>query len=368
VGCARRVAVARPSEGTTYLSWAVPFLMGIAVLVTGIRLLLSLASRSLGEPIELLLFRSPTLPVALVGSSLFAAWVLWRPKAERSPYFPIYAFAYVFLLALLRAVVGAGASEPDTPRPETIEEFRALAERRPSSERAQQDYAWALLDSGRIREAIPVLERAIELDEDDPYSRGALGWALMQRNRPREAVEHLRIAVQEAPDDAQMQHNLGYALAMIREYEEADAILARASELAPDDLNIATARAEVLAWRDREDEAIAVLRRVVETDSTHARAHDVLGRVYRQRARFAEARAHHERAVQLLPEVTPLWYEVGVSRLFAGAPADALAAFDTVAARDTAFFARSRDARTLRDHARQAAGLDNTSAPRGSRR
>ncbi len=89
----------------------------------------------------------------------------------------------------------------------------------------------ALLEAGKPREAIPALQKAVELSKGSPLIRMLLGQAMVQTNDKslsEEAIRELRIAVEREPTAT-----LGYrqlAIAYARKGDQPNAALASAQE------------------------------------------------------------------------------------------------------------------------------------------
>ena len=96
----------------------------------------------------------------------------------------------------------------------------------------------ALLNTGRVNEAIAELSLAASLDPNLSEANSLLGVAFDQKGMPERAREAYERAVRSQPDDAQTLNNLGFSLYQRGNYRAAVDRLKRAAKLAPTDQRI----------------------------------------------------------------------------------------------------------------------------------
>ena len=135
---------------------------------------------------------------------------------------------------------------------------RALA-LNPSYATAHQRYAWVLLGSGRLDEAISEMRRAQQLDPVSLTINAALGSMYNFARRYDEAVHQLQRTVMMDPNFSLARYNLGLAYAHKGMYEEATAEFQRSKELDPDSTDAMEALGYVYAVTGRKQEARKVL-------------------------------------------------------------------------------------------------------------
>ncbi len=99
---------------------------------------------------------------------------------------------------------------------------------------AHNDLGNALLQVGRIQEAIGHYEQALRISPDYPEAHNDLGIALAQAGRIPEAIEHWEHALRVRPDFADAHFNLGLALEEMGRRPEAIAQLEQSLKLQPD--------------------------------------------------------------------------------------------------------------------------------------
>ncbi len=213
-------------------------------------------------------------------------------------------------------------------------EYRKVLELAPGDVAAQIAVGMALQKQGRNEEAISFLEGAVQSGADSLELWSTLGSVNRRAGRYARAVEVHRRVVEMAPKQAVGHVLLGadhfatgqwdltiedYTQALKLEPEHADAKKWLARALAN--------RARDRAGNGRVDDAVRDLRRAYDLERSSAMARR-LGAVLLQQGSHAEARKVMEQGVQL-PEAA--WREhlmLGYARLGAGAPKEALEAFE----------------------------------------
>jgi tetratricopeptide (TPR) repeat protein len=113
-------------------------------------------------------------------------------------------------------------------------DLRRLIQLKPDFAHAYNALGYTLADrTTRIDEALVLLEKAIQLEPDDPFIQDSMGWALFKSQRYAEAVEMLRRAHAARPDPEIAAH-LGEALWMKGDKEEARRIWQGSLDAHPD--------------------------------------------------------------------------------------------------------------------------------------
>jgi Flp pilus assembly protein TadD len=117
-----------------------------------------------------------------------------------------------------------------------------MAEQRPSTSGSAREHLMngrALLNTGRVNEAIAELSLAASLDARlSGEANALLGLAYDQKGMRERAKESYERAMREAPEDAQTLNNLGFSLYQNGNYRAAVDRLKRAARLAPSDKRI----------------------------------------------------------------------------------------------------------------------------------
>jgi predicted Zn-dependent protease len=87
------------------------------------------------------------------------------------------------------------------------------------------------MEHDRNAEAVPILERSLELDPDAIAARRDLGRALLAAGRPEAAIPYLLAAVEQSPRLASLHYELATAFAAVGNAEEAEQHFRLAEEL-----------------------------------------------------------------------------------------------------------------------------------------
>ncbi|MGB7921884.1 MAG: winged helix-turn-helix domain-containing protein [Pyrinomonadaceae bacterium] len=141
---------------------------------------------------------------------------------------------------------------------------RALA-LNPSYATAHQRYAWVLLGSGRLDEAIAEMRRAQQLDPVSLTINAALGSMFNFARRYDEAISQLQRTLAMDQNFSLTRYNLGLAYMHKGMFEEAVAEFQRAKQLDPDSTDAVEAIGYVYAVTGRRNEARRVLAELQET-------------------------------------------------------------------------------------------------------
>ena len=146
-----------------------------------------------------------------------------------------------------------------------------------------------------------LLEHAVEVNPRSARAHNELGGALLQAGKIGDAVRHFRDATQLTPADPYLQFNLGKALAAAGSGAEAGRAFQRALALKPDFADAHDELGVLLFAAGRLAEAIAHLRKAVNLSPGSAVAHSDLGGALAQAGRRDEALQHIRRALVLDP-------------------------------------------------------------------
>ena len=235
-----------------------------------------------------------------------------------------------------------------------------------------------LIREGHPAEAVPLLQRSLELDPGVAASHLGLGVALMATGRLEQAAEAFAAALRLNPGMAIAHHFLGYIFDNLGQQAKAMARYQAAVALKPDFVAAwlrlgeiyqsrrlrapaaAAFRAAAAAAKGTAmasiaeacaleasgafDEALAAMRAVVEAHPTNAEAHAVLGRLLGKAGLSAEAAAHHLRVAELLPELRDAWAGVAINKRFTAEDGGLIARMNAAL---TSPKATPRDRRTL---------------------
>ncbi|MFT3831076.1 MAG: tetratricopeptide repeat protein [Opitutaceae bacterium] len=239
--------------------------------------------------------------------------------------------------------------------------YQATLARNPACWMAHNNLALALAEAGRVAEALPHLEAALQLRPDYPEALNNLGDDLTRLGRPTEAIPPLERALALQPDYPEALHNLGLAFLANGQATEGIAALERALRARPDyptaclNLGLALAAqgrsAEALArfeqavrlapglvqarlnfgyallLANRASEAIPQFSAASELAAADPETHRMLGRALAQAGRGTEAIAAIERALSVDARSVQAHLDLAVVLRQAGRSAEATAHF-----------------------------------------
>ena len=166
------------------------------------------------------------------------------------------------------------------------------------------DIASRALDEGEEDQALPLLERSVEI------RRVGRLWqwkALLERaiDHHEQALESFQEAERLDPDDASIAH--GYARTALEAGIDARQLYDRALELAPNDGSLLIGRAAAYAAAGEGNRAVNELAQVLARAPAWIDGHEQLAQFLATEGRGDEATASLERALMLFPQEAALW-------------------------------------------------------------
>jgi Flp pilus assembly protein TadD len=220
-----------------------------------------------------------------------------------------------------------------------ILEWTALALANPDDARIHNNLGTALTRTGRIDEAVPQFEKALELNPQYNLVHGNLANALMKAGRKDDALRQYQMALEAYPESAGLHNSFGNALEAQGHIELATREFARAVELNPRfaeahnnlglaylstgareqarqaeqefktaiSINPQYAEAEnnlgtIFGLQGNDAEAERLFREALKNDPTFTKALVNLGATLASESHFAEADAVLEKALQIDPD------------------------------------------------------------------
>jgi Flp pilus assembly protein TadD len=158
-----------------------------------------------------------------------------------------------------------------------------------------------LIDNGKTKEAIPILQRAAALDPKAAYAFNALGVAYRQEKETSKATDAFTRAAQLAPSWALPRFQLGVQYYNQKEFERAAAEFKAAMALAPKDA--ITRLMLVRAYRERDDYAQAEreAQELLQLNASYAPAYVELGLIHEANRAYDKAVAAFESYLRLVP-------------------------------------------------------------------
>lgn len=199
-------------------------------------------------------------------------------------------------------VYGRQQGKPEVMR-KGVEILNAALAETPDHGEAQFLLGWARMQLGETAEAIPALERAVQLAPDVPERLNALALAYEEERRDPVKIDRLyRRALAIQPALADVRVNYGRFLETQGRLDEALAIYRQAVDEQPwleeAHYNLGTA----LLQQGRTEAAEQALQRALELQPDYPEALGNLGLLYAVQGQAEKARPLFERAVEVAPE------------------------------------------------------------------
>ena len=155
--------------------------------------------------------------------------------------------------------------------------------------------------------AIQRAQRAVELDDSDPWAHLALGYADLTDRKTDDAVRHFQAAIELNPNFAAAAGSIGFALAFDGQSDEAINYFEQAMRMSPRDpfngfFFVGIAIAHYLAGR--YPEAVKAARQAVQLRPGYIGAHRILAASLAQGGHLDEAKAELATVRQLQPDIS----------------------------------------------------------------
>jgi len=200
-----------------------------------------------------------------------------------------------------------------------------------------------LQEEGRYAEAAEEFRKALAAEPTSTRINNSLGMCLVRMGKADEAIQCFQTALDLFPDDPRMATvycNLGLALAAKNELDLAKEQYDKALEFDPRSVLAHLNMAEALAAEGKPDEAIKWCNKALEIEPS-ARAHYVLGRLLYDkgkavgdRSQIIKAIEHWRQTVEIAPDYTTAYSNMGAAMAELGHPDQAIALYHQALERD----------------------------------
>lgn len=267
------------------------------------RMYLPLAAVLAAVMIGACLLAGRRMAVAFLALAVGAGWLTARRNEVYHSELALWGDTVAKRPENARARVNLGIALVESGRiSEAIAQYEAAIRIQPENAIAHLNLCGAFTRLGRLAEAVGQGETAVRLDPRNANARINLGLALVALGRAGEAVPHYEEALRLEPEAADAHANLGAALLQLGRTAEAVAHYQTAVRLEPGraqtwcDLALALAQQGGQAASRRAGEHALLLR------SDFPKAHWVLGNLDAVEGNFASAIDHFRRAIALDPD------------------------------------------------------------------
>ena len=206
--------------------------------------------------------------------------------------------------------------------------YAEMLKERPNDFLALHRLGCIAMQTGRDREALERLQRAVSLKPDSAAAHRNLGAVLLRLERPREALVSYDRAIALEPDCAQTHATRASVLCGLQFYEEALAGFDRAIALQPLWPRLHSGRAATLALAGRVEQALVGYNTAIRLDSGNVAAHREQATLLLALDRPDEALPSLDRAIALEPDNVHVHNDRGAALRALRRNAEALVSFD----------------------------------------
>jgi tetratricopeptide (TPR) repeat protein len=186
--------------------------------------------------------------------------------------------------------------------PEAIEQFKQALKIEPDNIPAHVDLGDALLQAGRMSEAIEQYKQALKIIPDLPAAHNNLGRALLETDHVPEAIEQFKQALKVDPYFAAAHNNLGVSLRRAHHVPEAIEQFKQALKLYPDFAGAHNNLGIALSQMGHVPEAIKEFEQALKLKPDFAAAHNNLGRALLESDHVPEAIEQFKQALKIEPD------------------------------------------------------------------
>lgn len=220
-----------------------------------------------------------------------------------------YAAAERLALEMTRSFPGShfgwkslGAILSKTGKPaEALPPMQKSVELNPGDPEAHNNLGNVLKDLGRLAEAESAYRRAIAVAPDYVESYSNLGNLLKEMNRLAESEENYKRALVIKPDQAEALNNLGVVLRDMGKFAESEESYKRALAIKPDYAEVLNNLGVTLKDMGRISESEESYRRAIAINPGWAEIHNNLGVTLKDLGRFAESEESCRQAIAVKP-------------------------------------------------------------------
>jgi tetratricopeptide (TPR) repeat protein len=205
--------------------------------------------------------------------------------------------------------------------------WRVTIDRNPRCWLALNNLGADLLQAGRLEEAVPLVERAVELAPANAAGHTNLGTARQMQGRWPEAVAQFQQTVGLQNDSADAHTNLGFALLQVGRTDESLVQLQQALALNPNLAKAHLTLGNLLLQTGHVDEALARYRHAVTIDPGDVEARTNFGTALAQEGKLDEAIAEFQQALLIEPKSAAAHLNLGNALLQQGRLDAAIAHF-----------------------------------------
>lgn len=312
-----------------------PFALGLGTLLVALAALWRRAPRLAFPLLWVFAVLAPTSSFVPVGAQPMAESRMYLPLAGLAAGVAVGAYAWLgrrglVVVAALAVAGGFATRARNHDYRSALAIWTDTAAKVPTNARAFASVGAAWLEAGKLEHAIPLLQRALQLDPLAAEVHNNLAAALIDAGRPADAVDHFTAALKLKPGVASTHYNFGNLLLQLGRVPEAiaqqqQALLARAAF--PE---AQCALGNALAAAGRGPDALAAFRAALALQPDLLPAHYGLANLLAQTGQLAAAVPHFEATLRGAPGAWEAHFAFGNVLAQLGRSAEALARYEEV--------------------------------------
>jgi tetratricopeptide (TPR) repeat protein len=169
---------------------------------------------------------------------------------------------------------------------------------------AENCYGYALVEEGRLNEAVLHLSNALRINPAYTDARNNLGKILLKQGKLNEAIACFNELIKRGKETAEVHYSLALTLGMQRKYDDAIKHLTAVIKLDPKFPDAHNKIGSALLATGKTEEAITYLNEALRINADQVEVYINLGKAYSQLGKYEPAIQNWTKAVELKPNNT----------------------------------------------------------------
>lgn len=202
--------------------------------------------------------------------------------------------------------------------PEAIEYLQKAIQLQPNDPTISLHLANILKIQGLFSQAVQVLQEALKTHPDYTPALNNLGSVYFAQNKFDDAIHYYRLAIQKQPDYIDAYYNLGLALLKKQNYSDAITAFETLLKKSPEHFAARFHLGCALAFQNKFSDALAQFLNIEEHHPNHIETQTNLATCYLKLGKLNEAKIHYAKAHELAPEDTQILFNLGVINMQQG--------------------------------------------------
>ncbi|MFP4081773.1 MAG: fused MFS/spermidine synthase, partial [Candidatus Aminicenantes bacterium] len=212
-----------------------------------------------------------------------------RYLKQVSAFYPQDAMRLLWLARGLRTMITLGGDKDQGKLKDVIPILEKALKADPDHVEARLELAGLLLNLGKAEEAASHYQEVLKLQPNSLTAFARLGSILNQQGKPQEALKHLRRALRIDPLNARVKNNLASSLIQLGRLDEAVKHLEEALRIDPRDVKIHSNLGAALLNKGKIDEAVARFKEAMRIDPYHVKTKVNLAQALIRKREYGQA-------------------------------------------------------------------------------